>query len=127
MKKPLVRDGAISVILGLLSKFSFSKIVICLIQGKNIDWTTEVYNNYLLQNKKIDKESLVLTNFKKLMKKGSQLGAFCPKAIVYCYLEFKLCFLNNLKLFSIRVKELFEPIVCGEKSPRVFAFLKAFS
>ena len=43
---------------------------------------------------------------------GSQLGAFCPKAIVYCYLEFKLCYLKNLKLFSIRVKELIEPIVC---------------
>ena len=32
-------------------------------------------------------------------------------AIVYCYLEFKLSYLKNLKLFSIRVKELSEPIV----------------
>ena len=30
---------------------------------------------------------------------------------VYCYLEFKLRYLENLKLFSIRVKELSEPIV----------------
>ena len=30
---------------------------------------------------------------------------------MYCYLEFKLRYLKNLKLFSIRVKELFEPIV----------------
>ena len=36
--------------------------------------------------------------------KGSQLGAFCPKTTVYCYLEFKLRFLKNLKLFLIRVK-----------------------
>ena len=43
--------------------------------------------------------------------KGSQLVAFCPKAVVYCYLEFKLRYLKNLKLFSIRVKDLFEPIV----------------
>ena len=34
--------------------------------------------------------------------KGSQLDAFSPKAIVYCYLEFKL---------SYRVKELSETIV----------------
>ena len=30
---------------------------------------------------------------------------------MYCYLEFKLRYLKNLKLFSIRVKELSEPIV----------------
>ena len=38
--------------------------------------------------------------------KRSQLSA--PLAIVYCYLEFKLKLLTS---FSIRVKELFEPIV----------------
>ena len=32
------------------------------------------------------------------------------KAVVYCYHEFKLRYLKNQKLFSIRVKELFEPI-----------------
>ena len=30
---------------------------------------------------------------------------------MYCYLEFKLSYLKNLKLFSIRVKELSEPIL----------------
>ena len=30
---------------------------------------------------------------------------------MYCYLEFKFRYLENLKLFSIRVKELFEPKV----------------
>ena len=45
----------------------------------------------------------------------SQLGAFCIYAIVYCYLEFKLRYLKNLKLFSISVKELFEPIVLRKK------------
>ena len=29
---------------------------------------------------------------------------------VYCYIEFNLSYLKNLKLLSIRVKELFEPI-----------------
>ena len=43
--------------------------------------------------------------------KGSQLGALWPQAIVYSSLEFKLRYLKNLKLLSIRVKELFEPIV----------------
>ena len=50
--------------------------------------------------------------------KGLQLDAFSPKAIVYCYLEFKLSYLKNLKLFSIRVKELFEPIVLWRKGNR---------
>ena len=43
--------------------------------------------------------------------KGLQLHAFSPYAIVYCYLEFKLRYLKILKLFSIRVKELSQPIV----------------
>ena len=34
---------------------------------------------------------------------------------MYCYLEFKLRYLKNLKLFSIRVKELSEPIVLLKK------------
>ena len=61
------------------------------------------------------------------MDKGSQLGAFFPKAIVYCYLEFKLHCLKNLKLFSIRVKGLFEPIALRNKADRFLLFLKAFS
>ena len=48
----------------------------------------------------------------KLNIKGSQLDVFfSQKAIVYCYLEFKLSYLKKLKLFSIRVKELSESIV----------------
>ena len=39
--------------------------------------------------------------------KGSQLGTFCPEAVMYCYLEFKLRYPKNLKLFSMRVKSLF--------------------
>ena len=34
---------------------------------------------------------------------------------VYCYLEFKLPYLKNLKMFSIRIEDLFEPISCKEK------------
>ena len=47
--------------------------------------------------------------------KGSQPGAFCSSAVVHCNLKFKLCFLKSLKLFSVRVKELFKPIVLGKK------------
>ena len=43
------------------------------------------------------------------MVKGSQLDAFNPQAIVYWYLEFKLSYLKNLKLFLIQIKELSEP------------------
>ena len=48
--------------------------------------------------------------------KGSQLDVFCPKAIVYCYLEFKLSYLKDLKLFSSKVKELFELIVLKKQN-----------
>ena len=47
--------------------------------------------------------------------------------IVYCYLEFKLRYLKNLKLFSIRAKELFELIVLRQKADGFLLFLKAFS
>ena len=59
--------------------------------------------------------------------KGSQLSAFCPYAIVHCYLEFKLRYIKNLKLFSIRPKELFEPTVLRKKGDRFLPFLKSFS
>ena len=60
--------------------------------------------------------------------KGLQLGTFCPYAIVYCYVEFKLRYLKNLKLFLIRVKELFEPIVLPKKKSDGFLlFLQHFS
>ena len=52
--------------------------------------------------------------------KGSQLNTFCLKAVFYCYLEFKLCYLKKLKLFSI--KELFEPIVLLRKCDRFLFF-----
>ena len=42
-------------------------------------------------------------------------------------LELKLYYLKNLKLFSIRVEELFEPTVLRKKRRRVFLFLKVFS
>ena len=43
------------------------------------------------------------------------------------YLEFKLRYLENLKLSSIRVKELFEPKVLRKKANKFFLFLKPFS
>ena len=63
--------------------------------------------------------------------KGSQLGAFAHRRLVYCYHEFKLRCLKNQKLFSIRVKELFEPIVLQKKKKKkgdgFSLFLNAFS
>ena len=49
--------------------------------------------------------------------KRSQLAAFYLKALVYCYLEFKLRYLKNLKLFSIIWAYSFM-----KKRWRVFAF-----
>ena len=34
---------------------------------------------------------------------------------MYCYSEFKLHYLNNLKLFSVGIKEWIEPIVLWKK------------
>ena len=46
---------------------------------------------------------------------------------MYCYLEFKLSYLKNLKLFSIRVKELSEPIVLWRKGDGFLAlFISIF-
>ena len=39
---------------------------------------------------------------------------------MYCYHEFKLRYFKNLKLFLIRVKELFEPIVLRKKGDGFF-------
>ena len=58
--------------------------------------------------------------------KGWQLDAFSPLTIVYCYLEFKLSYLKNLKLFSIRVKELSEPIVLWRKGRVLALFTSIF-
>ena len=55
--------------------------------------------------------SFIYNEVMKSVVKGSQVDAFSPNAIVYCYFEFKLSYLKNLKLFSIRVKELSEHIV----------------
>ena len=46
---------------------------------------------------------------------------------MYCYLEFKLGYVKNLKLFSIRVKELFEPIVLQNEADGFLLFLNAFT
>ena len=54
---------------------------------------------------------------------------FAHGPIVYCDLEFKLRYLKNLKLFLIRVKELFEPMVLRKKEKKksrlVFALFKS--
>ena len=49
---------------------------------------------------------------------------FAHRLLVYCYLEFKLCYVKNLKSFSIGVKEIFEPIILQTKSLWVFALFK---
>ena len=62
--------------------------------------------------------------------RGHNWVHFAHRLIVYSYLEFKLRCHRNLKLFSIRVKELFEPIVLHtqkKKGDEFLLFLKAFS
>ena len=52
----------------------------------------------------------------KIVLRGHNCVHFAHKLLVYCYHEFKLRYdLKNQKLFSIRVKELFEPIVVRKK------------
>ena len=46
---------------------------------------------------------------------------------MHCYLEFKLRYLKNLNLFSIKVKELYEPKGLRGKGNGCLVFLKAFS
>ena len=43
---------------------------------------------------------------------------------MYCYLEFKLSYLKNLKLFSIRIKELSGHKFCEEKATGFSSFDK---
>ena len=43
--------------------------------------------------------------------RGDNWILLAHRPLVYCYLEFKLSYLKNLKFFSIRVKELSEPIL----------------
>ena len=45
---------------------------------------------------------------------------------MYCYLEFKLFCLKNLNFFSIRVKELFGPIVLPKKVTSFALFKSIF-
>ena len=58
---------------------------------------------------------------------ASQQYVFCPNSKVYCYIEFRLSYLKNLKLFLIRFKGLFEPIVLCRKGNGCLLFLKAYS
>ena len=79
-------------------------------------------------------QRIITTNYfgwccctKRCTLRGHSWVHFAHKAIVYCYLEFKLRYLKKLKLFSIRGKELFEPIGLREKKADGFlSFLKAF-
>ena len=45
---------------------------------------------------------------------------------MYCYLEYKLSYLKNLKLFSIRVKEISEPIVLKKRRQVLALFISIF-
>ena len=45
---------------------------------------------------------------------------------MYCYLKFKLSYFKNLKLFSIRAKELSKPIVLWRKATGFSSFYKHF-
>ena len=52
---------------------------------------------------------------------GHNCAHFANRLIVYCYLEFKLRYLNYLKLFSI-IKELFESILLKKKKATGWVF-----
>ena len=48
--------------------------------------------------------------------KGFQLAAFCPLTTMYRYYEFKVGYLIKIKLFSIRIKELSEPLILWKRA-----------
>ena len=73
------------------------------------------------RQKKKNYKTIFVAQYIFFVLKESQLGVFCPQAIGYCYLKFKLRYLKNQKLFPIRVKESFEPIVLRNKGDGVFA------
>ena len=62
-------------------------------------------------------EMATLLNFK-----GSQLDAFCHRPYCTVTLNSNFTILKKQKLFSIRVKELFDPLVSQEKAPIVCYF-----
>ena len=55
-----------------------------------------------------------------------QLSTLCPQAMVYCYLDFKLSCLKNMKLLSIRVKIIWAYCL-AKKNDGFYIILKAFS
>ena len=65
----------------------------------------------------------VYNNQHKSKSRGHNWVHFFHRLLVFCHLELKLCYLKNLNLFSITVKELFERMVDDE----FWIFLKAFS
>ena len=56
---------------------------------------------------------------------GVTTGCILAIDILYCYLEFKFCYLKNMKLCLIIVKELFEHIL--QKQSMGFSPLKSIS
>ena len=55
---------------------------------------------------------------------GITTGYFSTQAIAYGYLKFKPRYLKSLELFSIRVKQLYDPIAFRNKQ-RVFTLSKS--
>ena len=51
---------------------------------------------------------------------------FAHRPYVYCFFEFKLRYFKNLKMFSVRVKKLSEPIVLWKKATGFSSFYKHF-
>ena len=94
------------------------KQLLCKIYYQALEWSKCEYH----QNELASCDSKQLFCFVNKLT-GSQLDTFCPQAVVYCYLEFKLRCLKNLKLFSIRVRELFDPIVSRTKGDGLLLFL----
>ena len=79
----------------------------------------------------INKDILKMMTYRymKSSVKASQLDAFCHRPYHTVFnIEFKLSYLEsleNLKLFSIRVKELFEPYSFVKQRRRVFSLFKS--
>ena len=96
-----------------------------------LKWEVPFYHNCVTNVNRTNKQTNKLVkhaNFDIALKKNLRGHNWVHFAhiIVYCYHEFKLRYLKNQKLFSIRVKELFKPIVLRNRGDGFLLLQKHF-
>ena len=75
----------------------------------------------------VERDTLSLEIQLEILLRGRNWVHFVHRLWCTVTMNSNFAILKNLKLFSIRVKELFEPIVLWKKGDGFLLFLKAFS